>query len=510
MIAIIGGVVVLFLIVLAVMMMKGGGSGSNETAPAPTTQQEYDPQSQEPPIAAAGSGDEASIEEKKEEVVEVQVPADAPAVGKPTDIDGCVGWFTGESFDEDAQVWKDKSGKGNDCTEILGFIVKIDDDGKTYIKGTTEDGLKFPKECMTNNKRHTFFSVARYADISTAVGKHRIFDGVDANYLVGFHAHDACHGIYGTGHRDGNGWIGHWECAVHNLKDGVMNWVLHTDQKSLIRVNGARKTSLTTLGEVRTSQMTINWGMGRGWGQASNWEVGECIFFDRELTHDEIDKVELMLHKKWGIPRRIRQQQWMHHNIWDRYWNDATGGFTNEKVFKGLNRFGTHCGDHGVHYSSRFVQHHYWDPTSNTWKPNGNWGFDGGCISEAVTAPGAKKSTQWVSTSDSTSWQERLSKALAIDCGKNGLQNWNFETTPDGSQIRVNYQCSGDKLSDTCAKSFHVANGNGTDNGMSMPDTLQVVQAPCYGYTATNKLKFTQDAQGRWGYETNCCALEDV
>ena len=508
MIAIIGGVVVLLIILAAVLMMRGGGTTSDD-APAPSpTEQRYNPDTaaQEVPTANAGASDaDVQALEEEEPTVEQEVPEDVPTVDDPTSIDGCVGWFTGESFDDDEQVWKDLSGKGNDCTEILGEIFKTDDEkGNEYIQGSKEDGLKFPKECMTNNKKHTFFSVAKYVS-EDPNDNHRIFDGVDANYLVGFHPYGPCLGVYGTGHRDGNGWVGHWECATHNRdKNGDMAWILHTDQKSVMRVNGSRKTSLTGLAEQRTSQMTINFGMGRGWGQASRWAVGECIFYDRELTDDEMDKVELMLHKKWGIPRRVRVNQWMHNNVWGRYHKD---GWTNEDAFKTLNRFGVHCGDTGLNYSSQLVQHHYWNGQQHV--PNGNWGIDGGCIANSVSGPGAKKKTQWVSTNETTSWQDRLSKALNIDCGKNGLQNWDFELTPDGSKVRVNYQCSADQLNTkVCTKNFTVAQRDGIE-AIDMPSSLHHVQGACGNYAATNKLTWKKNPDGKWGYEMTCCPPED-
>jgi hypothetical protein len=508
MIAIVGGVIVLILIIVAVVMMGGGDS----SAPAPgpmTPEEEYNPDTaaQEVPQPPVGEEDAPALEEEPE-VVEKEVPQDAPSVDDPTAIDGCVGWFTGDSFNEDEQVWKDKSGKGNDCTEILGTIFKTDDsNGNMFIQGTKEDGLKFPKECMTRNKKHTFISVARFTSFDSTEGNQRIFDGIDANYLVGFHAYGPCHGIVGTGHRAGNGWVGHWECAVHHKNaDGTPSWVLHTDQKSKMWANGARKTGKTNLGEQRTSQMTINWGMGRGWGQASNWSVGECIFYDRELSADEIEKVELMLHKKWKIPRRVQSGVWVHNNTWSRYHKDD--GWNNQDAIKTLGRFGVDCGDKGLNDNSRFVLHHYWNADQNKWLPNGNWGVDGGCQVNTASGPGAKKKTQWTSTEERDSWQTRLSKALDIDCGRNGLQNWEFELNPDGSQFRVQYQCSADRLAtQACMKRFNVAQGDGRED-MTMPDSTHGIQAACLSGTVTNKLKWTQ-VDGKWGYESTCCPVED-
>jgi len=508
MIAIIGGVVVLIIILVAVMMMGGGSSSVDASAPSTDTLNEYNPEaaSEEVPTANVGDEDVPELEEE-EPVQEVEVSEDTPSVEDPTSIEGCVGWFTGESFDDDEQVWKDLSGKGNDCTEIRGEIFKTDDSkGNYYIQGGKEDGLKFPKACMTNTKKHTFFSVAKYArqqEDTSARTNERIFDGVDANYLVGFHGYSPCSGVYGTGHRDGNGWIGHWECSVYN-KD---KWVLHTDQKSLVRVNGALKTGNTTKAEKRTSQMTINDGMGRGWGQSSEWQVGECIFYDRELNDEEMTKVELMLHKKWGIPRRVRTQQWVHNNVWDRYWQDATGGFTNKDAFDTVNRFGVTCGDTGTSYMGlRFVQHHYYDATEEKWKPNGNWGNDGGCLVNSVSGAGAEKKTQWTSLEENRSWQERLSSAFDIDCGRNGLQNWEFELSPNKDQMRTRYRCTKDQLNkNACTNDFRPVNG---DNSLDMPSALHNVLGGCHNGQAINKLSFEEN-DGKWGYMATCCPLED-
>jgi hypothetical protein len=470
MIAVVGGVVVLCIILIAVLMMMGGEKSSPAPAPASSSQGTYDP--------------------------------DAPSVEDPTSIEGCVGWFTGDSFDEDEQVWKDKSGKGNDCTETRGTIFKTNDsNGVTFIQGTKEDGLKFPKECMTKQKKHTFISVARYTSLADANDNHRIFDGVDSNYLTGFHAYGPCHGIAGSAHREGTGWIGHWECVVHHHRnpDGNPAWILHTDQKSKLWVNGALKTGNTWLSEQRTSQMTINYGLAGGWGQYSNWSVGECIFYDRELSDDEIEKVELMLHKKWKIPRRIQSPVWIHNNVWSRWWKP---NWTNQDALKSLGRFGVNCGDKGLNDNTRFIMH------GGISHANGNWGNDGGCRVNAASGPGAKKSSPWTDTADHTSWQARLQKAFDIDCGKQGLQNWEFEVNPDGSQIRVNYQCSADKLNtQACQKNFNVGQNNGAEN-VAMPHGLHSIQAACHPGMVTNKVNWTK-INDRWGYESTCCPMED-
>ena len=503
MIAVVGGVVVLCIILIAVLMMMGGEKSSPAPAPASSSQGTYDPDTagQTVPVPDTGEDDAPALEEEPA-AEEVEVPDDAPSVEDPTSIEGCVGWFTGDSFDEDEQVWKDKSGKGNDCTETRGTIFKTNDsNGVTFIQGTKEDGLKFPKECMTKQKKHTFISVARYTSLANANDNHRIFDGVDSNYLTGFHAYGPCHGIAGSAHREGTGWIGHWECVVHHHRnsDGNPAWILHTDQKSKLWVNGALKTGNTWLSEQRTTQMTINYGLAGGWGQYSNWSVGECIFYDRELSADEIEKVELMLHKKWKIPRRIQSPVWIHNNVWSRWWKP---NWTNQDALKSLGRFGVNCGDKGLNDNTRFIMH------GGISHANGNWGNDGGCRVNAASGPGAKKSSPWTDTADHTSWQARLQKAFDIDCGKQGLQNWEFEVNPDGSQIRVNYQCSADKLNtQACQKNFNVGQNNGAEN-VAMPHGLHSIQAACHPGMVTNKVNWTK-INDRWGYESTCCPMED-
>jgi len=509
MIAVVGGVVVLCIILIAVLVMMSGDSKSPAPAPSPSDNS-YDPQtaSQEPPQPEVGEEEDSPPLEEEPETQEVEVPEDAPSVDDPTSISGCVGWFTGESFDEDEQIWKDKSGKGNDVTDVKGNIFKTEDHhGNQFIQGTKEDGLKFPTECMSKQKKHTFISVARYTSLANADDNHRIFDGIDANYLVGFHGYTPCTGVVGTGHRWGNGWIGHWECAHHFVDtEGNPKWLLHSDQKSKMWINGALKTGNTTLGEQRTSQMTINDGMGVGWGQASNWSVGECIFYDRELDVDELEKVELMLHKKWKIMRRQLVPVWSHNSVWSRWYKD---GYTNQDMLKSLNRFGVICGDKAINDNSRFVSHHYYNNNSGAWELNGNWGSDGGCIQNAASGPGAKKKTQWTNTADSAgSWQARIQKAMQIDCGKNGLQNWEFELNPDGSQIRVNYQCSADKLATQACQKVHREMRHGGTETVGMADSVHAVQAACNPGTVTNKLGF-EKIDNKWGWSSTCCPMED-
>lgn len=75
-------------------------------------------------------GDEA---EDEAEAVE-EVPEDEPDID-PKSIKSLVGYYTGESWDEDNNVWKDISGKNNHATEILGTPEVIEEDGMKYVLG---------------------------------------------------------------------------------------------------------------------------------------------------------------------------------------------------------------------------------------------------------------------------------------------------------------------------------------------------------------------------------------
>ena len=71
--------------------------------------------------------DESAGDEAAEKVVEEEVSQDEPD-SDPKKIPRLVGYFTADSFDEKANVWKDKSGKNNHAEEVKGEPEIVDSD----------------------------------------------------------------------------------------------------------------------------------------------------------------------------------------------------------------------------------------------------------------------------------------------------------------------------------------------------------------------------------------------
>jgi hypothetical protein len=235
-----------------------------------------DPAAVADPVAAAAVADPAAPEAPEAP----EAPA-APEVGAfPTDISGLSGRYTVDSFDETSRKWGDTSGEGNDVTERKGNIKKTD----TYVYGSVGEGLKFPTEVMGDGGVYTMFWVTRY----NGAAKKRIFDGVDNNWLSGFHNGN-------TGVTYHGGWL-----TPSNLSFGDHAWIQGTDAPNKFRAFGENQvTNASVYGT--TAQIAINMGK-RSSGQSSDWAVKEVIFYNRMLSPSEIERVEKYLFATYFPP----------------------------------------------------------------------------------------------------------------------------------------------------------------------------------------------------------------
>ena len=181
---------------------------------------------------------------------------------------GLVGWYKGEAWN--GTSWPDLSGNGNDCTETRGTVRRTFD----YIYGGTGDGLQFPVAILPST--YTLFHVARYNGSS----KGRIFDGVTANWLSGFHGNKT-----GVAYHDG------WLTQESTTNFPLNEILISTDQKSLYRGNGIDLTINSVTGS--NKQLSINHGYFTG--ERSDWAVWEVIVYNRELSLEEIKFVESYL-----------------------------------------------------------------------------------------------------------------------------------------------------------------------------------------------------------------------
>lgn len=192
----------------------------------------------------------------------------------PKEISGLSGRYVTSSVQSDK--WNDISGKGNDCTEVRGSLKNT----FSYVYGGIEDGFKIPKATMGPDNKYTIFYVARY----NGWDRRRIFDGVDNNWLSGFHNHST-----GVAHRNGGeGWMAH----RGNFNSNAQGWIQCTDQRVLFRTNGRDMKNRTDDDtKLSTSQITVNFGQFST-TESSDWAVKEIIIYNRELTLDEVFKVE--------------------------------------------------------------------------------------------------------------------------------------------------------------------------------------------------------------------------
>jgi len=226
------------------------------------------------PSAAPATGSVATIAAKSKPELKPE-----PKIELVKEIPGLMAWYAADSWN--GRVWKDKSGNDYNASEVRGSIYT--DKNKQYLYGGTEDGITFPPGILPNT--YTLFHVAGHIP-GSPFG--RIFDGVDSNWLSGFHST-----------RSGSAYHGKW---ITNEKRPPVAYsstdvLISTDQKNLYRANGITMTDPNEKNGTNT-RLSINNGKYKT--QSSKWRVFEVIVYDRELTTAEIEKVEDYLRVKYN------------------------------------------------------------------------------------------------------------------------------------------------------------------------------------------------------------------
>jgi len=520
--ALIGGLILLIIIVVAaVMMMSGSGADmeASTTAPAVDLSEVTDPEELAMGVAGGQDEDAENVMEPKGgesgEALAVPVKKDAPSLD-PKDVDGLVGHFTADSWDEDKNIWKDLSGNGNDITEVKGTPLVFDADetaAQKYVYGGKEDGFRIPMECLTKGKKYTFIHVARYGS-QNKVDQHRIFDGIDGNNLSGFHNHHVA-----MAHRDGSGAIGHWwnEDSWMNYfyglgPDETAKFLVSVDQKRKFRVDGLTRTGISGGREIVTSQMTVNMGqaVAGGWGghgERSVWNIGEMLFFNRELDEDEIFKIENYLFKRWSVPRKVYVDQWTHNN-----WN-AEDGWSSDKPWGGLNNSGAACGSDGVMHMIRPVNRHkYYDAGQNKWLPNGHFYNEAVCTDNIHGGEDQKLQEQKgpiVAIRDpNMTDRQKYQKLMTIDCKGKGINSYRFEKVGDDN-MRLVYKCHNQPtIKESCTDADIFSHGAANGTSADVFESLDHIEAKCNGRSMT-KLEAYDREDGTMWLKGRCCALED-
>lgn len=419
-------------------------------------------------------GEEGSeVQNLNTETVNEEVSDSAPKVSKPTDVSGCVGWFNGDSWDEENNVWKDLSGQGNDATEITGTIESTSNDSSNnvkYVFGDATAGIKFPQACMTTGRKYTLFHVARYGQ-GSAFG--RIFQGTTNDFVSGFY-----NGKIGGAHRSGSGWIAH---NIERTRDP--SFIVSTDQKHVFRLNGLHRSGATNYSANIPSQLTINDGDAAN--EKGDWEVAEVIFYRGELDLDQIRKVENYLMKKYRILKAIRPGVNM--------FNFADDGDDLER----LNNMGAQCGEEGVMYFNRLVRHQ-----DRIGRPLNRRQFDNSCI-QGLEGSVDQKQTEYVNTSKP--WREGWQTLMNLDCEGKGLGGYVFEEAANGSKVRTSYSCHSAPLSSRSCTDESVEINPAESN---LNASLNDVQMNC-GQKAMTRLRFVEE-DGKYKYKYQCCNLEDM
>lgn len=528
--AVIGGLVLLIVIVVVAVVMMGGSQGdaSPTNAPAQDLSEVTDPdQLAMGANVAAEGGDQAAqsaqqvvnepVQEGAGEAKVVKVTEDDPST-EPKDVEGLVGHFTANSWDEDTNTWKDLSGAGNDITDVIGTPIVFDADEtakQKYVYGGKDDGFRVPQECLTRGKKYTFFHVTRYGSQNKA-DQHRIFDGIDGNNLSGFHNQHI-----GMAHRDGSGAIGHWWSEDNYMNyfyaksaDDTAKFTINVDQKRKYRIDGITRTGISGGREIVTSQMTVNHGQAKasnwgGHGERSVWNIGEMIFFDRELNEDEIFRIENYLFKKWDIPRKvyIYHGGWTHNN-WNR-----EDGWSSDKPWGGLNNSGAACGSDGAMVFARPMnRHYYYDGGQQKHLPNGHFYSETACLENIHDGQDqnlAEQKTQVVPIrATNMTDRQKYQKLLNIDCKGKGINSYRFEKVGDDN-MRLVYKCHNQPtVKQSCTDAQIINHGRANGASADVYESVDLLDVQCHGKALT-KLEAYDKEDGSMWLKGRCCALED-
>jgi len=543
--AIIGGVVVVvILLVVLYLFMGGDADGPTVQVDAPVTAEEQTDEMLNQGSQGAGTGVEIEADEEMQqeepEAVEEEVSEDEPDID-PKSIKSLVGQYTGDSFDEENNVWKDTSGKKNDADEILGYPEVIEDDnGLKYVLGGPEKGVRFPMAVMTTGKKYTMLAVVKYnADDSGG----RMFDGYGngANYVGGHWSWpwaakpgpQSRNSMSGA-HRSGTEWISHNGHTTHKADE----WVLVTDQKLSYRVNGIQRSGLIKDEAIVPSQISINYGdytngvhKQHWWGQQTpDWSAGEVLFFDEVLDKDTIRKLETYLMKKWKIRRSVREHVGMLNSYrwekgawqWGAVFDDCNGAGSCSDQFKAMDKIGFDCGDDGAATFMTFHRHHRDHPNGG----NGRFWYYSNCTQGLL--PGVReKKTDTINTSDSSSMADKFRK-LDVSCRTGGISKMQWENV-GGDRMRINYNCSNAPINkqscteitarasgtDEIHKGWGSANeyknvrNNERDPNKGPITALDLQWLDCGRNKVLTDVKYGENDQGMMRLKGTCCALED-
>jgi hypothetical protein len=542
--ALVGGAVLIILLIAVAVYM------SSQSNVSTTDNKNETPAEEEDPVAEAGEQPAAKMaaeqevlsdaqedDEKKEEkiveeedVVKEVPPKDEPAT-KPSEVSGLVGWFEPKNFDYKKGQWTDSSGRGNHATEIKGRPEKVTEDNVTFIMGGNATGIRFPTKVMTRGRKFTMFTVARY----NGGRQGRIIEGYGghANFLSGFHWwRNSEDGSVGGSHRSGTGWISDPHYRRNMSDEQEAKWVLNVEQKHLHRMDGHQRSGQTN-GRARIPlQMSINHGdftphsHNAYWAkQQSDWAAGDIVFYNRELSLEEIRKVETYLMRKYKIEREMRPS-WRNRNFYarERGWlnpfPDCRGAACAEQ-FKSLgsNRMGSDCGPEGAMSRSYFHRHHRTHPRG----ANGNYWFGNNCL-HGLEGGIEEKKTNYIDITSGKQWHEKGKRELwEMDCKGQGIAGFRYESSADKSRLRLKYKCHQAPVDEDSCREIDASRW-GKDYGQRHKNTwnndrhrdggpfsaMEGQDLNCGDGQVLTKMQYADGDNGEVRFKGQCCNLADV
>ena len=476
-------VVIVCAAISAYFMLNDRADDDMGTAPAPAAedeQEEEDTLAQNPKESGGDEdGKEAPVTEA-EAVVEKKVSEKEPQAKNPaTDIAGCTFHGTAESFDAKKRVWRDLSAAKNDVTRVEGDIETDSDDSSNnqkFLFGSTDTFMEFPQAVMSTGRRYTLFHVARY----NGGTKGRIFAGTNHAFVSGF-----TNGYTGTAHRNGSGWIAHWDGQKSK------RFRVHTDQKHTLRRDGLRRAGGGFTSALIPAKLVIN-----PRNSPSDWAIAEVIVYNKELSIAEIKKVEAYLMRKYNVPRQIRAGVHMLNKKRVYSGNDTEWDF---------DKMAHDCGEEGIVYYTRVRRHKSGDAFKNVRN------FDTACI-QGLDGGRAEKKTSYVEKSNP--WYKTFKK-LGIDCGDKGISGVTYRESADNKRLRAEYSCHNAPLNaDSCQKKTAKIRPLDSDNtgssvGGDITQSLHNVPLNCGPNQAMTSLSLDGD-NSELTATYKCCNLADA
>jgi len=257
----------------------------------------------------------------------------------------------------------------------------------------------------------------------------------------------------------------------------------------------------------KLSSMIIKNTTGGGIGsESSKWQVAEVLFYNRELTLDEIKKIENYLMKKYKLEIEVLQRVWSHST----YKHDKTAG-----TVAAHDGIGFHCGDEGAVMRWRMHAH-----GGTHWKNgigNHNFHYEGWCKQGGVGGGKNAKKTSYVDVggAGSASAVDAYKKLMdQVDCRGSPLVGFHFETSADKSKARVHYECKDIEVDEgTCrdvtSHRHHKKYKNARLKSDGLLSAMHYQDINC-GDQVLTKVSLQDQDNGEIHLQGKCCSLQDI